>query len=103
MASNTSHYLHPTLVTDLQKKIMKKRVLLSSLGSKSTATVLFSPHMGHKIKLISQMTEEELEQLEYDDEGLFQQLGEMNRPPDYIVKALQNNVTKQFSLLFILY
>ena len=36
------------------------------------------------------MTEEELEQLEYDDEGLFQQLGEINQPPDYIVKALQN-------------
>ena len=43
------------------------------------------------LKDFSQMTEEELEQLEYDDEGLFQQLGEMNRPPDYIVKALQNN------------
>ena len=40
------------------------------------------------------MTEEELEhigELEYDDEGLFQQLEEMNRPPDYIVNALQNN------------
>ncbi len=40
------------------------------------------------------MTEEELEhigELEYDDEGLFQQLEEINQPPDYIVKALQNN------------
>ena len=40
------------------------------------------------------MTEEELEhivELEYDDEGLFQQLDEINHPPDYIVNALQNN------------
>ena len=46
------------------------------------------------LKDFSQMTEEELEhigELEYDDEGLFQQLEEMNRPPDYIVKALLNN------------
>ena len=38
--------------------------------------------------------DEELEdtaELEHDDEGLFQQLEEINQPPDYIVKALQNN------------
>ena len=46
------------------------------------------------LKDFSQMTEEELEnigELEYDDEGLFQQLEEINQPPDYIVKALQSN------------
>ena len=46
------------------------------------------------LKDFSQMTEEELEhrgELEYDDEGLFQQLEEINQPHDYIVKALQNN------------
>ena len=46
------------------------------------------------LKDFGQMTEEELEhfgELEYDDEGLFQQLGEINQPPDYIVNALQNN------------
>ena len=44
------------------------------------------------LKDFSQMTEEELDQigeLEYDDEGLFQQLEEINKPPDYIVNALQ--------------
>ena len=46
------------------------------------------------LKDFSQVTEEELEhigELEYDDEGLFQQLKEINQPPDYIVNALQNN------------
>ena len=46
------------------------------------------------LKDFSQMTEKELEhigELEYDDEGLFQQLAEINQPPDYIVNALQNN------------
>ena len=40
------------------------------------------------------MTDKELEdvrELEYDDEGLFQQLEEINQPPDYVVNALQNN------------
>jgi len=46
------------------------------------------------IKDFRQMTDKELEdlgELEYDDEGLFQQLEEINQPPDYIVNALQNN------------
>ena len=46
------------------------------------------------IKDFSQMTVQELEdmgELEYDYEGLFQQLGKVNQPPDYVVKAIQNN------------
>ena len=40
------------------------------------------------------MRDQELEdigELEYDDEGLFQQLEEINQPPDYVLNALQNN------------
>ena len=54
-------------------------------------TIKYTPRKLQMLKDFSQMTEEELEQLEYDDEGLFQQLGEINQPPDYIVNALQNN------------
>ena len=54
-------------------------------------TIKYTPTKLQMLKDFSQMTEEELEQLEFDDEGLFQQLGEINQPPDYIVKALQNN------------
>ena len=46
------------------------------------------------LKDFSQMTEEELENIgefEYDDEGLFQQLEEINEPPNYVVNTLQNN------------
>ena len=46
------------------------------------------------LKDFSQMTEEELEQIaefKYDDEELFQQLEEINQPPDYVVNVLQNN------------
>ena len=49
------------------------------------------------IKDFRQMTEQELEdigELEYDDEGLFQQLEEINQPPDYVVNVLQNNEYK---------
>ena len=45
------------------------------------------------LQYFSQMMEKELEhtgELE-DDEGLFQQLKEINQPTDYIAKALQNN------------
>ena len=34
---------------------------------------------------------EHIGELEYDDEGLFQQLKEINQPPDNVVNALQNN------------
>ena len=38
------------------------------------------------------MKNEKMEDIwEYDDERLFQQLGEINQPPDYVVNALQNN------------
>ena len=46
------------------------------------------------IKDFCQMMDEELEdigELEYDDERLFQQLEEINEPPDYVLNALQNN------------
>ncbi len=43
------------------------------------------------LKDFSQMTEQELGELEYDDKGLFRQLEEVNQPSNYVVKALQNN------------
>ena len=45
----------------------------------------YTPKILQIIKDFSQMMEEELEKmgkLEYDDEGLFQQLEEVNQPPD---------------------
>ena len=46
------------------------------------------------LKDFRQMTEQELEdirELECDDEGLFQQLEEINQPAHYVVNALRNN------------
>ena len=54
----------------------------------------YAPKNLPMLKYFSQMTEQEqveIRKLEYDDEGLFQELGKVNRPLDYVVKAIQNN------------
>ena len=64
------------------------------IDASTVPTIKYTPKKLKMLKYFSQMMEEELEQsgeLEYDDEGLFQQLEEINEPPDYIVNALQNN------------
>ena len=56
-------------------------------------TIEYTPKKLQMLKDFSQITEEEwghIGELAYDD-GLFQQLEEINQPPDYIVNALQNN------------
>ena len=72
------------------KKTSQQKIIDAS----TVPTIEYTPKKLQMLKDFSQMMEEELEQigeLKYDDEGLFQQLEEINQPPDYIVKALQNN------------
>ncbi len=79
-----------------QEKFFKPLLKTSQekiIDASTVPTIEYTPKKLQMLKDFSQMMEEELEhvgELEYDD-GLFQQLEEINQPPDYIVNALQNN------------
>ena len=79
-----------------QEKFFKPLVKTSQekiIDDSTVPTIEYTPKKLQMLKDFSQMREEELGhigELEYDD-GLFQQLEEINQLPDYIVKVLQNN------------
>ncbi len=74
-----------------QEKFFKPLLKTQQTISPTVPTVEFTPKKLQMIKDFSQMTEQELGELEYDDEGLFRKLEEVNQPPNYVVEALQNN------------
>ena len=73
-------------------KSLLKTCKEKNIDASTVPTIEYTPKKLQMLKDFSQMTEEELGHIgAFDDEGLFQQLEEINQPPDYIVNALQNN------------
>ena len=69
-----------------QEQILKPLLKTPQLKMEApvSTTIEYSPKKLQMLKSFSQMTEQELEdieELEYDEEGLFQELEKVNQPP----------------------